>query len=132
VLQHRVSGHLDTATELVYAKGCDVNSADISGFDAAVQAAVSADVVRNTTSHHSRDTPSMPQVLLFLGLDHGVEDESLDRDTIGLPGVQNELVGKLTAALDAKAKANGDAAKVTVVLVNGGALAIKAVKESPR
>jgi hypothetical protein len=72
-------------------------------------------------------------VLLFLGLNHEVEDESLDRDTIGLPGVQSNLVAKLTAALDVQQAMGGkDAASVVVVLVNGGALAIRPIKESPR
>jgi len=70
------------ATKVAYAKGCDINSADTSGFSAAAALAASADVV-----------------VFCGGLDGGQEGEGFDRvggSTI-LPGKQQDLVNRLAA-----------------------------------
>ena len=77
--------------------GCDVNSNNKSGFDAALHAVREADVT-----------------VLVLGIDKSIERETLDRNDTALPGVQTEFglsvlsIGK----------------PVILVLLNGGALAI--------
>lgn len=63
-----------------YAKGCDINSVDTSGFAAALQAASGADAV-----------------LFVGGLDPSQEGEGFDRigGTIELPGRQKELIRRI-------------------------------------
>jgi beta-glucosidase len=66
-----------------YAKGCDINSEDTSGFEAALDAARNSDVV-----------------VFVGGLDATQEGEEVDRvgGSIQLPGQQQELVNQLAAA----------------------------------
>ena len=92
--------------EVTYTQGCTVAGDDRSGVAAAVAAAESADTV-----------------VLFLGLDQSIENEGHDRSSLELPGHQVELA--LTVAQAANAP-------VVVVLVNGGPLAIRALKESSK
>ncbi len=68
------------ASRVRYAKGCDINSADTSGYAAALQAASGADAV-----------------LFVGGLDPSQEGEGFDRigGTIELPGRQKELIRRL-------------------------------------
>ncbi|KAH3767627.1 beta-D-xylosidase 2 [Pelomyxa schiedti] len=89
------------AASAVYAKGCDINSQDTSGFQAAVNAAKSADVA-----------------VLVMGIDNSIESEGLDRYTTSLPGVQESLVETVYAT----------GTPIIVVLVNGGALSIEWIK----
>jgi len=91
--------------QVTYHQGCTVASNDTSGFDAAIAAATAADAV-----------------VLFLGLDDSIENEGHDRSSLELPGVQMELALKVASAA---------ASPVVVVLVNGGPVAIKQLKESP-
>mmetsp|Transcript_8016 Transcript_8016/g.8854 ORF Transcript_8016/g.8854 Transcript_8016/m.8854 type:complete len:761 (+) Transcript_8016:22-2304(+) len=83
-------------------EGCTVSGTSTSGFAAAKQAVEQADYV-----------------IMMLGIDTTVEREGEDRHEISLPGVQNEFaemilgIGKPTA----------------VVLFNGGAVAIDALKD---
>lgn len=84
-------------TEVLYAQGCPVSGADLSGFDEAVRVAGQADVV-----------------ILVLGDKAGlVPDctcgETRDRAELGLPGVQEELARAVVAA----------GKPVVAVLVNG-------------
>ena len=92
--------------EVTFAEGCNVSCPSISGFAAATAAAAAADTV-----------------VLFLGLDDTIENEGHDRVSLELPGEQMALA---TAVADA-AKA-----PVIVVLVNGGPLAIGALKDSKK
>jgi len=94
------------AADVAYAVGCAVSDPDQSGFDEAVAAAAKAD-----------------HVVVFLGSDSSVENEAKDRDSITLPGAQEELALKVAAAA---------AKPIIVVLANGGPLAIRALKESPK
>lgn len=72
-------------TAVAYERGCDVNSDDRAGFDAAVAAAAAADVA-----------------ILVMGERSGLTDEcttgeSRDVAELGLPGVQEELVHAVAA-----------------------------------
>ena len=89
-----------------YSQGCTVAGSDTSGLDAAVATAAAADAV-----------------VLFLGLDETIENEGRDRTSLGLPGVQTELALRVAAA---------SKAPITVVLVNGGPVAISELKTSAK
>jgi beta-glucosidase-like glycosyl hydrolase len=89
------------ASNVVYERGCDINSSDKSGFNAAVEALNSSDVG-----------------LVFLGIDGSIEGEGQDRTRIDLPGVQSALVEALMAT----------GKPVVVILINGGALSIEWIK----
>jgi beta-glucosidase len=71
------------AGKVQYAKGCDINSTDTSGFAGAVAIARNADVV-----------------VFCGGLDQTQEGEGYDRvgGSINLPGVQQDLINALAAA----------------------------------
>lgn len=81
-----------------YAKGCDFDGEDRSGFDAAVDAALKSDVVIAVVGEKA----------LFSG-------ESRSRCHLGLPGVQEELVERLVAT----------GKPVVAVLMNGRPLCIE-------
>lgn len=83
---------------VLYAKGCDVVSNDMSGFAAAVAAAEQSDVV-----------------VMTLGEAAWQSGEAASRTDIGLPGVQTELLREI--------KAIGK--PVVLVLLNGRPLAIE-------
>ncbi len=71
------------SSRVIYAKGCDINSSDTTGFQAAVNAAASADYV-----------------VYVGGLDGTQEGEGFDRvgGSIDLPGEQETLINRLAAA----------------------------------
>ncbi|MFF5083787.1 glycoside hydrolase family 3 N-terminal domain-containing protein [Actinoplanes sp. NPDC000266] len=72
-------------SEVSYARGCDVNSDDRSGFAEAVAAARSADVV-------------VAMVGDLAGLfGHGTSGEGCDAEDLRLPGVQADLIEELLA-----------------------------------
>ncbi|KRD41210.1 beta-glucosidase [Cellulomonas sp. Root930] len=71
--------------EIVFALGCAVDDDDRSGFDAAVQAAASAEVAVLVVGDHAG---------LF---GRGTVGEGCDRDDLELPGVQRELVEAVLA-----------------------------------
>ena len=102
----RARAKLDPGTDIVYEQGCDLSNTSKAGFAAATAAAADADTV-----------------IIFLGTDGTIENEGHDRDNIELPGVQADL---------ALAVADAASAPVVVVLVNGGTLAIRELKESPK
>ena len=85
---------------VVYAKGCDINSADTSGFAPAIAAARAADVV-----------------VFVGGLDNTQEGEELDRvgGSVQLPGQQQALINALAAANP----------NLIVVLESGGIVALE-------
>lgn len=67
-------------SKLIFAKGCDYDGNDVSGFEEAVKAAEQADVVVAAVGEHKE-----------------MSGEMHCRSQIGLPGVQNELLEKLKA-----------------------------------
>ena len=83
------------ASKIIYAKGCDINSTDMSGFADAVTAAKNADVV-----------------VFVGGLDKSQEGEGFDRvgGSIDLPGRQQDLINYLATINK----------KIIVVLESGG------------
>jgi hypothetical protein len=83
-----------------YAEGCDINSADRSGFPAAIAAAASSDVV-----------------VFVGGLDDTQEGEKCDRvsGSVQLPGQQQALINALAAVNP----------NVIVVLESGGIVALE-------
>ncbi|MGI9159824.1 MAG: glycoside hydrolase family 3 C-terminal domain-containing protein, partial [Saprospiraceae bacterium] len=89
--------------EVLHVKGCDVEGADRSGFEAALAAAAAADAV-----------------VVAVGERFWMSGEASSRADISLPGVQEDLV----AALAATGK------PVIVVLMNGRPLAIPRLVES--
>ena len=68
------------STTLNYAKGCDINSNDKSGFKEALDAAASADIV-----------------IMAMGESHNMSGEARSRTDIDLPGVQEELIKEIKA-----------------------------------
>jgi beta-glucosidase len=77
---------------VVYAKGCNVNDSDRSGFAEAIEAANKADVV-----------------VMSLGEAHDMSGEAKSRSSIRIPGVQEELLKAICAT-----------GKPVVLLVNAG------------
>jgi beta-glucosidase len=71
---------VDKNTLVTYARGCDINSRDKSGFDAAVKAAADADAVILVMGGKSGLTPDC------------TTGEFRDATDLGLPGVQEGLV----------------------------------------
>ena len=96
-IAHRTVGF---PVNVVYAKGCDINSADTGGFDRAIAAARAADVV-----------------VFVGGLDNTQEGEELDRvgGSVQLPGQQQPLINALAAANP----------NLVVVLESGGVVALE-------
>jgi len=92
-----VRSKLGNTVKINYAKGCDINKADKSGFKAALSLAKSADVI-----------------VVAVGEEANMSGEAASRSTIGLPGVQEDLVRELVAT----------GKPVVVVLMNGRPLAI--------
>jgi beta-glucosidase len=84
-------------TRLAYVKGCNLTFSDTSGFSEAVQAARSSDVV-----------------ILVAGETEDMSGEASSRSDLGLPGVQLELVKRISAT----------GKPVVLVLMNGRPLCI--------
>lgn len=87
----------------LYAQGCAINSQDKSGFDDAVAAAKQADYV-----------------VMLMGIDQSIEGEGHDRTSVDLPGVQHDLIATVAAV----------GKPTTVVLVNGGMVAVEPEKQN--
>lgn len=106
-------------TETVYARGCDIATNDTRGFAAAVDAANAADAVVVVLGLRTCTPPGPP------GEQHEcVESEGHDRDSLGLPGVQQQLLRAITASI-------GASKKLVVVLLNGGAVSIGWASAAP-
>lgn len=71
--------------EVVYQQGCDVTGDDTSGFDAAAEAAASAEIAVVVVGDHAG---------LF---GRGTSGEGCDTDDLELPGVQRALVERIVA-----------------------------------
>jgi beta-glucosidase-like glycosyl hydrolase len=88
---------------VIYAKGCDINTQDKSGFAAAADAAKKADVI-----------------VMVMGITIDIEKEGLDRYNLTLPGMQNELIQAVKSVADGK--------PIIVVLLNGGPIDVSDIK----
>jgi beta-glucosidase len=97
-------------TEIVHVPGCDIQDPDTAGLDEAVQAAGDADVAVVVVGCRSG---------LLKGYSSG---EANDSATLNLPGVQAELVRRVTAT----------GTPTAVVLVSGRILALSDIVEAPR
>ncbi len=94
---------VSSSTKVTLTKGCEVNTQDNSGFNAALSAARNADVV-----------------IAAVGEAEWMSGEAACRSMIGLPGVQQELIEALIAT----------GKPVVVVLMNGRPLAIPWIAEN--
>jgi beta-glucosidase len=96
-IANRTTGY---PVKIVYAKGCDINSADTGGFPEAIAAARAADVV-----------------VFVGGLDNTQEGEERDRvgGSVQLPGQQQALINALATANP----------NLIVVLESGGVVALE-------
>ncbi len=92
-----IKNALPAGTHITYAKGCQIDSPDTSGFAEAVAAANHAEVI-----------------ILVVGEASSMSGEASSRSSIGLPGVQEDLVRSVVAA----------GKPVVLVLMNGRPLAI--------
>jgi beta-glucosidase-like glycosyl hydrolase len=93
--------------DVLYAKGCEVDGIDTSGFDEAIQVAKKADII-----------------ILVVGLNQINEGEGQDRYNLTFPGPQNQLIDKVLVAAKGK--------PVIVVLVNGGPLDVTHLRDDSR
>ena len=75
-----LSAFQSTWSDVIYEEGTEVNSADTSGFAAAISAANASDVI-----------------VYLGGIDTSIEAEGMDRTTIVWPGNQLTLIGQLAA-----------------------------------
>ncbi len=94
-------------TQILYARGCDVNGQDCSGFKEALDAARQADVIILVLGDRSGLVPSC------------TTGETRDAASLCLPGVQEELARQVIAA----------GKPVVVVLVNGRPYAVSWLAE---
>ncbi|MBC8043417.1 MAG: beta-glucosidase BglX [Rhizobacter sp.] len=88
------------STKLLYAKGCEIDTKDSSGFAEAVRTARQADAV-----------------IAIVGEEQGMSGEAASRSQITLPGVQTELLMELAKT----------GKPIVVVLMNGRPLDLSAV-----
>lgn len=77
-----VKAALKDTTQLLYAKGCNLNDADTTGFAEAVRVAMQADII-----------------VLSVGELRGMSGEAKSRSVLNLPGVQEQLMKRLAATL---------------------------------
>mmetsp|Transcript_13222 Transcript_13222/g.21646 ORF Transcript_13222/g.21646 Transcript_13222/m.21646 type:complete len:516 (+) Transcript_13222:207-1754(+) len=92
--------------KVVYAKGCDIDSTDTSGFEDAASA------VRSSVA-----------AVVVVGLDQSQEKEGHDREQIALPGNQADFIEAMLQAASVK---------VTLVVMSGGAVCLNAYRNDPR
>lgn len=105
-----IRNKVDPKTEVLYAKGCDILSDRIAGFDEAVALAQRADVVIYVAGLSQLIEGEEGQIE---GLPEGMRSKA-DRDDLDLPGVQESLL----KALHTTGK------PVVLVLLNGSAVAV--------
>uniref|UniRef100_A0A7C4BCR0 Beta-glucosidase n=1 Tax=Ignisphaera aggregans TaxID=334771 RepID=A0A7C4BCR0_9CREN len=107
-----VKSKVSNETRVLYAKGCDISSQDRSGFEEALRVAREADVVIAVMGEKSGLDPT------WFGLKKEVAQhttgEGVDRASLGLPGVQEELIKELHKV----------GKPIVLVLINGRPLAI--------
>jgi len=89
-----------------YAKGCDINSSDRSGFTAACSAASTSDAT-----------------VIVVGIDQSIESEGRDRNAITLPGVQNDLITQVAGC---------SKGPIVVVLLAGGPIDLSTPKNTAK
>lgn len=94
-------------TRVLFAPGCEINSADRTGFEQAIKAAGEAEVAILVVGDKSGLTPDCTC------------GESRDRAELGLPGIQQELVQAIVAT----------GKPVVVVLINGRPLSVPWIAE---
>lgn len=99
---------VNKSVRINYAKGCDINSATTEGFAATVKAAKAADVAIVVVGDKSGLMPD------------NTSGEMRDRETLSLPGVQEDLVKAVYAT----------GTPVVLVLVNGRPMTIKWLAEN--
>ena len=88
-----IKEYLDESN-IMFAKGCDINSNNYSGFNEAVNIAKKAD-----------------KILMVLGEDYNMSGEAASRTNIKLPGIQTELIKTLRDELPNK--------EIILILMNG-------------
>ncbi len=88
-----IKEYLDESN-IMFAKGCDINSNNYSGFTEAVNIAKKAD-----------------KILMVLGEDYNMSGEAASRTNIKLPGIQTELIKTLRDELPNK--------EIILILMNG-------------
>ena len=107
-----VKSKVSNETRVLYAKGCDISSQDRSGFEEALRVAREADVVIAVMGEKSGLDPT------WFGLKKEVAQhttgEGVDRASLSLPGVQEELIKELHKV----------GKPIVLVLINGRPLAI--------
>lgn len=102
-----IQTHVAPGTRVLFAPGCEINSADRTGFEQAIKAAGEAEVAIVVVGDKSGLTPDCTC------------GESRDRAELGLPGIQEELVHAIVAT----------GKPVVVVLINGRPLSIPWIAE---
>jgi beta-glucosidase len=75
-----VKAAVKDSTQMLYAKGCNLDDADTTGFAEAVQVAMQADII-----------------VLSAGELRGMSGEAKSRSVLNLPGVQEQLIKRLAA-----------------------------------
>ncbi|MEM1780148.1 MAG: glycoside hydrolase family 3 N-terminal domain-containing protein [Desulfurococcaceae archaeon] len=107
-IKNKVSGR----TRVLYAKGCDIDSQDRSGFKEAIEVAMNADVVVAVMGEKSGLDPA------WFGLNKEIAQhtsgEGVDRASLRLPGIQEELIKELSKT----------GKPIVLVLINGRPLAV--------
>jgi beta-glucosidase len=93
-----VKSHVSSTTKVLYARGCDYLSPDISGIAAAVAAAKQADAVILVVGDNSNESQGK-----------ATSGENNDGATLEIPGAQRQLIKEIQAA----------GKPVVLVLVNG-------------
>ena len=91
------------SSDIIYEQGCAMNSNNTNGITAAVNAAKEADIT-----------------ILAMGLDSSQESENHDRTSLALPGAQDELIRKVSAA----------AKQTILVVITGGCVDISEFRDS--
>jgi len=102
-----IKNRVSLSTEILYAKGCDVHGDDKSGFSEAINIAKRADVIIAVMG----DRSGLFNLKMF------TSGEGVDRASLRLPGVQEELLKELASI----------GKPVILVLINGRPLALSSI-----
>ena len=98
-----IKSHVSAGTTVLYEKGCNVQSMDSSGFNAAVDAASKADAIVLVVGDYSNNDPAIGNK------EKTTTGENVDGATLEIPGVQRSLIRRIAAT----------GKPVALVLVNG-------------